>query len=137
MREDNKMSLFPFTVKADADHGGVPIGFHQIFQKHAQTDAVWYAADVIVHSFTEIEFVVFDMDDDGDPSYYGMIGDEIYRVTATVTAKVTELVISHEAIRAADREIQAEMRHEYLVKVNERAFKLMVANGLDIKDEKT
>jgi hypothetical protein len=130
------MSLFPFTVKADADHGGVPTGFFQIFQKN-RTDATWYAADVIVHSFTEIEFVVFDMDDDGDPSYYGMIGDEIYRVTATVTAKVTELVISHEAIRTADREIQAEMRYEHLVKVNERAYKLMVASGLDIEDGKT
>jgi hypothetical protein len=129
------MSLFPFTVKADADHGGVPTGFFQIFQKH-RTDAVWHAADVIVHSFTEIEFVVFNMDDDGDPSYYGMIGAEIYRVTATVTAKETERVISIEAIRAADREIQAEMRHAHLVKVNERAFELMVANGLDIEDEK-
>ena len=126
------MSLFPFTVKADDRHGGVPTGFHQIFQKN-RTDATWYAADVIVHSFTEIEFVVFDMAD----NVYGGIGAEIYRVTATVTAKETTQVISHEAIRAADREIQAEMRHEHLVKVNERAVKLMVASGLDIEDEKT
>jgi uncharacterized protein YprB with RNaseH-like and TPR domain len=126
------MSLFPFTVKADDDHGGVPTGFYQIFQKN-RTDATWYAADVIVHSFTEIEFVVFDMATNG----LSRIGDEIYRVTATVTAKETEFVISHEAIRAADREIQAEMRQEHLLKVNARAYKLMVASGLDIEDEET
>jgi hypothetical protein len=127
------MSLFPFTVKADADHGGVPTGFFQIFQKHRTVGKTWYAADVIVHSFTEIEFVVFGMED----SVYGGIGAEIYRVTATVTAKETTQVNSQEAIRAADRELQAEMRHEYLVKVNERAFKLMVASGLDIEDTET
>jgi hypothetical protein len=110
----------------------VPSGSHQIFQKN-RTDATWYAADVIVHSFTEIEFVVFDMAD----NFSGGIGDEIYRVTATVTAKETEHVISHEAIRAADREIQAEMRQAHAVKVNERAWKLLVASGLDIEDEKT
>jgi hypothetical protein len=126
------MSLFPFTVKASNRHGGVPWEFSGIFYKH-RTDVTWYAADVIVHSFTEIEFVVFDMAD----CVYGGIGAEIYRVTATVTAKETEHTISIEAVRAADREIQAEMRKAHLVKVNERAYKLMVANGLDIEDKKT
>jgi hypothetical protein len=123
------MSLFPFTVKADDHIGSVGGGFRKIFLNH-RTDATWYTADVIVHSFTEIEFIVLDMAVD---NFCGGVGDEIYRVTATVTAEETTLVTSQEAIRVADRQLQAEIRQAHLVKVNKRALELMAASGLDIE----
>ena len=115
------MSLFPFTIYADSNHGGVSHGFRQIFMEHRKPDVTWYAADIIVNSDTEIEFVVYDMKD----NFYGGVGKEIYRVPATVTQSKTIAAISREAKRQANDILQERKRQKYLRKVNKLAHKLM------------
>ena len=117
------MSLFPFTIYANSVHGGVNYNFRQIFHEHRKPNVTWYAADIIVKSDTEIEFVVFDML--GQPC--GGKGEEIYRVPATVTQSLTIKSISHAAIRKANTILQEKKRQKYLFKVNALALELMEA----------
>jgi len=122
------MSLFPFTIYPSREHGSIPHGFRDLFQKQRKPDVIWYAADVIVNSDTEIEFVVYDMKD----MCYGGIGKEIYRMSVTVEQSDVIGPISREALRQANDILLERKRQKHLLKVNALALELMDAE-MDIQ----
>jgi hypothetical protein len=123
--------LFPLTIRADSRHGGVCRDFRAAFEICRRPNTTWYAADVCLLSSTEIEFVVYDMED----WVYGGIGREIYTVTTTVTPDKTLKYVSQRAKRVADSQLQEEMRKAHTIKVSKRALKVMKAEGITLEGE--
>lgn len=80
--------VFPFTIRAvETRHfTSSSIQFRKTFLDGRPEGETWYAYDVIVHSRTKVEFVVFGMRD----LLYGGIGDEVFRFEEVVDAKLTK-----------------------------------------------
>lgn len=67
--------------------------------------ASYYAYDVIIHSRTSVEFVVYDMRD----NLCGGIGDETHRLKAKVKASLTREDVEDAIYRAAELRRSAEL----------------------------
>ena len=74
------MKFFPFTIGYDSRFGGINYDYRALFMANKPKDMIWYAAAVIVHSPTQVEFVVYEMYD----NYYGGVGAEIARFFVAV-----------------------------------------------------
>lgn len=84
--------IFPFTIKAystdyyTASPYRYRAHFLKAFQESTPKGSTYFAFDVILKSATEVEFVAYHMFD----NVRGGIGDEFWRGSATVPAKLTE-----------------------------------------------
>lgn len=110
------MEFFPFRLYCDHERGWSASQFKNTFMKVKPAGLTWYGYDVIIHSPTEIEFVVFEMYD----NFSGGVGNEIARFTATVSRSVTDRDIRSRSMElAVDRrrhelcEAEAEIINRY------------------------
>lgn len=94
--------MFPFTVYAKYENS--TRDFYQTFMANRPKGLTWYAYNVVVKSPTEVEFVVFDMEDMAT----GGIGDEIGRFEATVDASVTLVAMTRHAHELATLQLYDE-----------------------------
>ena len=91
------MDFFPFTVQGSDDSGGVNWGFRKLLVDNKPEKLVWYTADVVIKSPTEVTFIVYDMLD----MCYGGRGKQIAQFDAVTTLEVTRAAIERRASQVA------------------------------------
>lgn len=99
-----KEHVFPFTLHCN-DKGWSAYEFRSSFLASKPDDLSWYGYDVIIHSRTNVEFVVYSMRN----SFSGGLGREIARFSAKVPASMTNAEIERRALHLATIKREAEL----------------------------
>jgi hypothetical protein len=96
----NANELFPVRLSAHNNNGngGGNYGFRSLFHNTKRPHQIWYAYETLIHSPSDVEFVVFDMLD----SVYGGVGNEIYRYRTPADPAITMPEIRGAAISLAE-----------------------------------
>lgn len=82
-------SVFPFTVYCNRRTGWGDSSLRDTFLAVKPKGMIWYGFDTIIRTRTDVEFVVFDMRD----FVSGGLGDEIARLSAKVSADLTNSAV--------------------------------------------
>ena len=100
--------------------------FRPLFLANKPTGMSWYAYNVIIHSPTNVEFVVYDM----FCSARGGIGKEVGSFEATASAELTAPYIQKHAVSIAQYRIDEERRAANKLILKNRAEDVLAEFGL-------
>jgi hypothetical protein len=99
MSRSKPQQLFPFTLYAEETphFTSSSYDFRGVFLANKPAELTWFAYDVVIHSPTRIEFMVYDMRD----TFFGGLGNIIANFSATVPATLTLKHMERQAMRLA------------------------------------
>lgn len=102
--------MFPFTVYAveTPQYTSSAREFYQAFQEVRPAHESYYCYDTVVKSPTEVEFIAHGMRD----NYYGGIGGQVFRCSATIDRAITRKAIERQALKLARERRDQELRDD-------------------------
>jgi hypothetical protein len=103
--DDITKKIFPITLACD-DRGWSAYSFQKAFRAAKPEGLTWYGYDTIIHSSTDVEFVVYDMEN----NVHGGLGKKTGQFRATVPPSLTANDIDRKIVFLATERREAELR---------------------------